>query len=89
VAGACALAILLLPPFFGAARAAMAAHRARADRLAALCALAALGGFLVTAALELSFIRRWVPLVMFGVLGIAIRAAKSAAHTRNGSASTG
>ena len=37
-------------------------------------AVAGLAGFLVAAALELSFIRRWVPLVMFGVIGFALRA---------------
>jgi len=35
--------------------------------------LAGLVGFLVAAGFELSFIRRWVPLVMFGLIGLAWR----------------
>jgi len=41
-------------------------------------ALAGLVGFLVAAGLELSFIRRWVPLVMFGLLGVCLKAAQNA-----------
>ena len=49
---------------------------ARMDR-ESVFAVAGLAGFLVAAALELSFIRRWVPLVMFGVIGFALRAQRS------------
>jgi len=40
---------------------------------AGVFALAGLVGFLVAAGFELSFIRRWVPLVMFGLIGLALR----------------
>lgn len=46
----------------------------------AVCAFAALIGFLAASGLELTFIRRWVPLVLFGLLGLCRQAASASAR---------
>ena len=67
VLGAAAFLCLVVPPVRGAWRAVL-----RLEGQIALCALA---GLAIAACLELSFIRRVVPLLLFGLLGFAARVA--------------
>ncbi|HTZ71393.1 MAG TPA: hypothetical protein VMB71_12135 [Acetobacteraceae bacterium] len=72
-----ALATMLLLALRNAARRAWRAS-ASPGRVPALCGLATLAGFLLAAGLELSFIRRFVPVVMFGILGFVMRESSQA-----------
>ncbi len=73
ILGLAAFVVLLFAPVRKAAYAAR--HAPPEMRAYAYWALCALGGFLLASAVELSFIRRWVPLVMFGLLGFALKIA--------------
>ena len=73
VVGLAAFCILVLPALRGLVITLIDSKNVVILRTVAVVGLAGLAGFLIAAGLELSFIRRWVPLVMFGLLGFAYR----------------
>ena len=73
VAGIAALALLLLHPLSRLCHMIVITRREALRRIDSVCALAGLVGFLVAAGFEVSFIRRWVAVVLFGLLGFAMR----------------
>jgi O-antigen ligase len=74
VIGLIALSILLLHPVPTSCLVVMKSGRGPRLSLNIVLGLAGLAGFCVAAALELTFIRRWIPIVMFAVIGFAAKA---------------
>ena len=72
--GITALLILLLHPVCQLCHKLVKVRRNLTGSLNVVVALAGFAGFLVAAGLELSFIRRWVAVVLFGLIGFAHRA---------------
>jgi len=74
VIGVIALLTLLLHPLTTSCLVVMKSGRGPRLIFDVALGIAGLAGFFIAAALELTFIRRWVPIVMFAVVGFAAKA---------------
>ena len=73
LAGIAALMILFWHPLCQSWAGVLRLKGKAAPRVHLVCAFAGLVGFLVAAGLEVSFIRRWAAVAMFGLIGFALR----------------
>jgi O-antigen ligase len=73
LAGIAALTILFWHPLCQSWTGVLRFRGSSIQRVRLVCAFAGLAGFLVAAGLEVSFIRRWAAVAMFGLIGFAWR----------------